>query len=64
MSSDSDWLVDRRGWYTERERARGTGKTRPADDARDSAFDAMGYEAAYPSPLPAPASDRDSKEQP
>jgi len=59
MSSDSDWLVDRRGWYTERER---TSTSKPVDDTHDSAFDMWGYEAAYPSPLPAPASDRDHKE--
>jgi hypothetical protein len=58
--SDSDWMVDRRGWYSERERASGTG----AAAADDGADDAMGYEAAYPSPLPAPLPDRgDAKEQ-
>ena len=58
MSDDSDWMVDRRGWYAERE-----AYTPPTGDAPDSAFDAMGYEAAYPSPLPAPPPDRDHKEQ-
>jgi hypothetical protein len=62
MAGDSDWLVDRRGWHAERERAPALGNS--PDDTRDSAFDAVGYEAAYPSPLPAPASDRDSRENP
>jgi hypothetical protein len=61
MSGESDWMVDRRGWYAERERATATDGSAPSD-AGDSAFDELGYEAAYPSPLPAPASDRGHKE--
>ena len=62
MSDDSDWMVDRRGWYAERER-RDEACASATGDAPDSAFDAMGYEAAYPSPLPAPPPDRDHKDQ-
>jgi hypothetical protein len=64
MSSDSDWMVDRRGWYTQQGRTQTSDVPKPADDGHDSAFDTWGYEAAYPSPLPAPASDRDPKERP
>lgn len=50
MASDSDWMVDRRGWYAERMAAKPESPS--SSDAADSAFDAMGYEAAYPPPLP------------
>ena len=63
MSGDSDWMVDRRGWYAERERVAKAPGTQPRSDAGDSSFDAIGYEAAYPSPMP-PASDSGKKEKP
>ncbi len=58
--SDADWMVDRRGWYTEREGAK-TGDA--VTVAGESVDDAMGYEAAYPSPLPAPLPDRTEEQR-